>query len=127
MSTIRSVDDIFHAAYPKLCLYAEACNIPKYSKQVKWAQRTYFEQFEEEDVPVNTEDRDSILGHLVSVEKIMKSMTEKTQSLEDALREHREEVNAVHVLFDELQRTVGVFMHRLEEKQEARKRGLSSS
>lgn len=124
MSTFRTVDEIFSTAYPNLCKYSDAKNVPKYTNQVKWAERTYIEQFEEEedvdDVGDKTEDVSVIFEHLRSVETITKNMSEKTHSLETALRDHMEEVEAVRLLFVNLQTTVAGIMRRLDEKRESR-------
>lgn len=129
MSTILSVDEIFGKAYPKLCSYAEAKKKSKYASQVKWAERTYVEQFDgEEDEggdPDPSEDRGMVFEHLRSVEAIMKNMTEKTVSLEAALHEHKREVEAVHALFAELQRTVAGVLRRLDEKRDYRQGSVS--
>lgn len=121
MSSIRSVEEIFCEAYPKLCSYSDAKKNPKYTSQVRWAERTYMEQFDEEENPSSPSyDGSMILDHICSIETVMKNILQKTETLEAALEEHKKEVNAVQALFLELQHTVGGILRRIEEKKESR-------
>lgn len=130
MSGHRTVDAIFAEHFSKAGSYASARKNPRYAKQVAWAEKTYLEQYDQEESSesrsddeeeATEQDHKSVFEQLVAVGRLVEALNSKTESLEAALVEHRKEVQAVNGLFEDLNRSVAALVDRLTENKNARK------